>query len=214
MLDAEVGLLAQAPEAWAEKLGVSREALALFVDSDVIDLHIDSFIWTRLFGYDLGKRHRPGRLQGCFWNQVDIPRLRSVGITGATWVITTNPLRGGAGRARAVGQNLVRLRALLAAHPEVRVVRNHAEYLEARRAGRHAAFLGIQGGNALDELQNPSALLTQGWVLRVTLVHLSSSRLGQTSAPVRLGRAGLSRHGREVVEALNAARVFVDLAHI
>ena len=208
--------LAQAPQAWAQALGISCEAVALFAASEVIDLHVDSFIWTRVLGYDIGQRHRPRFARGCFWNQVDVPRLRSVGISGATWVITTNPLRVGADRARVCGENLLRLRALLAAQPEVRVVRTHAEYLEARRVGQHAAFLGIQGGNALDAHTDLRGLLADGWLLRVTLVHLSSSRLGHTSSPLRLGdgSSGLSTQGREIVEALNAARVFVDLAHI
>jgi membrane dipeptidase len=190
--------------------------VALFAASDVIDLHVDSFIWTRVFGYDLGKRHRPRVARGYFYNQVDVPRLRSVGVGGAIWVITTNPLRAGASRASAFGQNLTRLRALLAAQPEVRVVRTHAEYRAARRAGRHAAFLGIQGGNALDAHTGLADVLAEGWVLRVTLLHLSNSGLGQTSSPLGRsgGSGGLSTEGHELVRALNAARVFVDLAHI
>src|SRR6185295_8490361 len=181
--------LAQAPEAWAQALGISREAVALFAASEVIDLHIDSFIWTRVFGYDIGQRHQPRFGRGYFYNQVDVPRLRSVGISGATWVITTNPLRAGSARARVFAENLLRLRELLAAQPEVAVVRTHAEYLDARRAGKHAAFLGIQGGNALDAHTDLRALLAEGWLLRVTLVHLSSSALGDTSSPLRLGAA-------------------------
>jgi membrane dipeptidase len=215
-VDALAPSLAEDPQAWAEALGVSREAIDLFAASEVIDLHVDSFIWTRVFGYQLGRKHRPRLLRGCFFNQVDVPRLRSVGIGGAIWVITTNPLRGGASRARAFGDNLGRLRALLGAQREVRVVRDLAEYREARRAGLHAAFLGIQGGNAIDAHQDLGGLLADRWVLRVTLVHLSNSGLGPTSSPLRLGGhgEGLSRQGKEFVRALDAARVFVDLAHV
>ncbi|HEU4581703.1 MAG TPA: membrane dipeptidase [Polyangiaceae bacterium] len=215
-MDALRAPLAEAPQAWAEALGVSREAIELFAASEVIDLHVDSFIWTRVLGYQLGRRHRPRLVRGCFFNQVDVPRLRSVGIGGAIWVITTNPLRGGASRARAFGQNLARLRAVLGAEREVRVVRDLAEYREARRAGLHAAFLGIQGGNAIDAHQDLGGLLAERWVLRVTLVHLSNSGLGATSSPLRLGgHAGrLSQQGKEFVRALDAARVFVDLAHV
>ncbi|MEY4545685.1 MAG: hypothetical protein RL685_1880 [Pseudomonadota bacterium] len=216
MLDTEERSLAEAPDVWARALGISRESVELFARSEVIDLHVDSFIWTRIFGYDLGRRHRPRLLRGCFYNQVDVPRLRSVGISGAIWVITTNPLRTGAARARAFERNLLRLREQLSAQPGVTVVRNHAEYLAARRAGQHAAFLGIQGGNAIDAHGGLAELLKQGWVLRVTLLHLSNSGLGQTSAPSSLlgSGAGLSAAGHEYVQALNAARVFVDLAHI
>ncbi len=44
-------------DAWARALGVSREAIDVYLASDVIDLHVDSFIWTRIFGYDLRRRH-------------------------------------------------------------------------------------------------------------------------------------------------------------
>src|SRR6185503_20071393 len=81
------------PESWARALGISREAVELYLASDVIDLHIDSFIWTRIFGYDLRSRHGRGLLGARFYSQVDFPRLHEARVTGATWVITTNPLR-------------------------------------------------------------------------------------------------------------------------
>ena len=33
----------------------SAEAVALYERSDVIDLHLDSFIWSRIIGYDLAR---------------------------------------------------------------------------------------------------------------------------------------------------------------
>jgi membrane dipeptidase len=51
--------------------------------------------------------------------------------------------------------------------------------------------------------------------LSVTLLHMTDSALGQTSSPVRRGTAaGLGHKGRDYIAALNARRVFVDLAHI
>jgi membrane dipeptidase len=193
---------------------VSREAIELYVASEVIDLHIDSFIWTRVFGYDLRREHGSGPLRGTFYGQVDFPRALKAGLSGATWIITTNPLRSKRGRERAFARNLERLRGLLDAHPGMRVVRTHAEYQAARSAGRHAAFIGAQGGNAIDGADDVARHLADGWVLRITLVHLTNSGLGQTSSPMGDPTRGLSRAGQAYVEALNAARVFVDLAHI
>src|SRR4029079_10276916 len=81
------------PVTWARSLGISREAVELYLASDVIDLHIDTFIWNRVFGYDLTKRHGLGLLGARFYSQVDLPRLHEARITGGVWVITTNPLR-------------------------------------------------------------------------------------------------------------------------
>src|SRR5688500_560690 len=77
----------------ARALGVSREALDLWLASEVVDLHIDTFIWQRLFGYDLGRRHGTGPLDARYFGQADLPRCLEAGLGGAVWIITTNPLR-------------------------------------------------------------------------------------------------------------------------
>jgi membrane dipeptidase len=203
------------PGAWAAELGVSREAVELHLASDVIDLHVDSFIWTRVFGYDLTRRHGKGLFRGAFYSQVDFPRMLEAGVSGATWVITTNPLRSAAGRARTFVKNLARLRAIFASVSEqFSLVRTAAEYDAARAAGKHAAFVGIQGGNALDRDLEALDLIADDLVLRITLVHLSNSSLGTTSSPLKSGSDfGLTDHGRDYVRRLNEKKIFVDLAH-
>lgn len=204
------------PDRWARKLGVPREAIDLYLASDVIDLHVDSFIWNRIFGYDLSRRHGRGLFGRHFYSQVDLPRVREARITGATWVITTNPFRPGRGRPRAFFRNLERLRALLSREPDFEIVRTAAEYRAARAAGRHGAFLGVQGGNALDQELDDLDAIPEGLILRVTLVHLSTSSLGVTSSPAAGNRRdeGLTPLGREYVKKLNANKIFLDLAHI
>ena len=198
------------PSAWALSLGISRDAVDLYLASDVIDLHIDSFIWTRLFGYDLTRRHGHGLFAASFYSQVDLPRIREARISGGIWVVTTNPLRGARGRQRSFEKNLARLKAILAGCAgDVQLVKTAADYRKAAAAGKHAAFLGVQGGNALSSLD----ALEDGSVVRVTLVHLTNSHLGGTSAPH--GRdLGLSNAGREYIERLDTMRIFADLAHV
>jgi membrane dipeptidase len=199
---------------WARELGIPTAAVELYRASDVIDLHVDSFIWQRTLGYDLTKRHR-APLWGAFLGQVDFPRIREAEVSGATWVITTNPVREPADRARAFEANLEELCRTFARVPtEFQVVTNAREYDAARAAGKHAAFLGIQGGNALDLGLSEVLRLCDGRVLRITLVHLSSSRIGSTSSPMRLTDTGLSAFGAQMVELLNERKVLVDLAHI
>ncbi len=200
------------PAAWARRLGVSREAVDLYLDADVIDLHTCSFIWAR-FGYDLSRRHRPHLRGTPFFNQVDFPRAREAALTGIVWDITTNPLRGPEGRRRAFLRNLARLRRLLARHPdELRLVRTPAEYRAAKAAGLLASWIGVQGGNAvpLDLLDRaPGRALS-----RITLVHFTRSELGASATDPRHRDVGLTRHGREYVARMVAARILVDLSHI
>lgn len=202
------------PEGWARTLGVSREAVDLYLASDVVDLHVDSFIWTRTIGYDLRRRHRPSPFGGRWLSQVDLPRLREARVSGALWSITTSPWRSAPGRARAFARNLDELRRLFESVPDdVALVRDVAGYRAAKATGKHAAFVAIQGGNALDD-ETAIGLLDDGAVVAVTLVHLSTSSLGASSAPGPGAGRGLSEAGRRFVEALDERRVFVDLAHV
>jgi membrane dipeptidase len=200
------------PTMWARTLDISREAVELYLASDVIDLHIDTFIWNRIFGYDLTKRHGHGILGARFFSQIDLPRLREARVTGGVWVITTNPLRGSRRRAEVFVENRDKLIAILEGAGDVAVVKTASDYRAAAAAGKHAAWIGIQGGNALDD--RAALDLLDDRIVRVTLVHLSSSSLGVTSAPTAKSDGGLTKFGREYVEALDAKRVFVDLAHI
>lgn len=204
------------PGAWARALGISREAVDVYLASDVIDLHVDSFIWSRVWGYDLARRHGRGLFGGAFYGQVDFPRIREAGVTGALWSITTNPLRSAAGRAETLVKNLAELRRVFAAvDGDFAVVRNAAEYRRARTAGKHGAFIAIQGGNALDRDLDALDLIPDDLVIRITPVHLSTSRIGVTSAPLGRGaRRGLTGFGKDFVRRLDEKRIFVDLAHI
>ena len=207
----------------ARALEVSREAVEIYRASDVIDLHIDSFIWTRLFGYDLRRSHGSGLFGRHFYSHTDFPRALEAGLTGATWIITTNPAKPSRMRRNAFFDNYERIKALLAEAPEaMALVRSRAEYEAARSAGRHGAFLGIQGGNCLDhdlgDLDRIPGVGATCDILRITLVHLTSSTLGETNSPA--GRYlhptvhGLTDLGREYVRRLNEKKIFVDLAHI
>jgi len=204
------------PAAWASSLGISREAVDLYLSSEVLDLHIDSFIWTRVFGYDLRERHDQGLLRGSFYSQVDFPRILEAQVTGATWVITTNPVKVPSERRTTFQDNLAELRAIFASVSEqFTVVRSASEYRAARAAGKHGAFIGIQGGNALDASPDALDAIPDGMILRVTVVHLTSSGLGATSSPLK-GRTdpGLSKAGLDFVRRLNDKKIFVDLAHV
>ena len=197
----------------AEGLGISTEAAALHDAADVIDLHVDSFIWRRIFGYDFRRRHT-AFTRGVMMSQFDLPRARDGGVNGATWVITTNPLGDARDREAKLFENVGELTALLES-PEAsaRVVRSAAEYRAARAQGLHAAFIGVQGGNALAHSLDAIDRLSPGLILRVTLLHLTSSRLGATSSPLG-SDAGLSAFGKDYVRRLNTHKILVDLAHI
>ena len=172
---------------WARELGIPLAAVELYRESDVIDLHVDSFIWQRTLGYDLTKRHR-APLWGAFLGQVDFPRIREAEISGATWVITTNPVREPADRARAFETNLD------AALPHVRAradaVSGGHQRARIRRGARRRQARGVSGHPRRQRAR---------------------SQLGRDGAAVRRPRA--AHHARALVELAHRLDELSDAAH-
>jgi membrane dipeptidase len=183
---------------------------------EVVDLHVDTFVPARLWGYDPLARHRGGPFGRFLFGHLDVPRLLDGGLAGAMWSITTNPFRSAAARWRTFQKNLGALRAFIErSQGRVREARSLAAYRAARAAGAHACLLAIQGLNALEGAPAGVLSLPDEGVVRATLVHLTNAVYGATSSPLgALRRAkGLTARGREAVAQLNARRIFVDLAH-
>ena len=197
--------------------GVSAEALELTRDIGVVDLHIDTFIPPRLWGYDPLRAHGPGLLRGHFFGHLDLPRMAMGGLRGAMWSITTNPLRTAKGRWSAFLLNLKRLNLLAEdSGGALCIVSNLTDYLEAESQGRHICLPAVQGGNALEAAPELASSIPGHCITRVTLVHLTNSGFGVTSSPLSLWRTGrgLTRAGHAMVESLNDNKILVDLAHI
>ena len=175
----------------------------------VVDAHIESFVWARVFRYDVTARHGAGALGGRLYSQLDVPRMREAGMTGGVFSIATNPFRSPANRSHTLQTNVDRLQAQLEAGPGVAVVADVAGYRVARAEGRLGCFLAVQGGNAVraGEVERLPPIVS-----RVTLMHLTPSALGWPSSPVLRDR-GLTAAGRQYVEALDARRIVLDLAH-
>jgi membrane dipeptidase len=110
---------------------------------------------------------------------------------------------------------MTELKALLeGADGHAAIVRNVEEYRRAVENGKHACFIGVQGANALPT--NPDALDPYRHdLLRITLLHLTNTAWGTSSAPQWWRReTGLSQLGSAFVEKMNELRIGIDLAHI
>ncbi len=200
------------PAGWASALGTTVEAVELWLDAHVVDLHNDVEVPVRLFGYDPSVRHGPWRRAMPFFRHTDYPRLREAAFTGVCYDIATNVFRGERNRQATTLDNLRRARARIEAHPsELGVARTMAEYDAIVADGRTAFFLTLQGGNAL--AHDPSVLdgPVGDEITRITLVHLSTSVLGGSNSPSQPD-TGLTARGRDFVARCNARHILVDLA--
>jgi membrane dipeptidase len=191
----------------------SSEAAALFAECEVVDIHTESFVWTRLAGYDLTRRHDPGPLGARYARQFDLSRMRETGLAGVVLSVATNPFRRPHRRTDVLLANLDRLRRTLSGWTGVEMVAGAASWRQARSSGRMGCFLAVQGGNAIGRPDDVARLPDD--LVRVTLVHLTDSAVGATSSPLARKRTGgLTPFGQGLVEALDERAILVDLAHV
>lgn len=194
------------------------DAATLHRTAYVADAHADSLLWNR----DLRLRQTAGH--------VDFARLRDAGVRLQAFTVVTRgfPVVGGfkpfaalhgwprAARAspwaRAQFQ-ISQLHAFCADQSaRARVVASKSELEAAEQAGLLACVLGIEGGHALEGQVARVAELAQQGVRFLGLTHLSANALGGSATPGMRGR-GLSALGAQVVEALGASGLAVDVAH-
>lgn len=182
------------------------------------DGHADSLMWNR----DLTVRQRRGRL--------DFPRLEEANVRLQCFTIVTRgyPVVDGVGAlgallgwpaaarrgpwARCLFQ-LERMHELcLRSAGRVRIAATSAALEENLAHGCISAVLGVEGAQALEGRPERVAELRRRGVAFMSLTHLGNNELGGSSSPL-MGDRPLSPLGREVLEAMTAARMSVDLAH-
>lgn len=101
----------------------------------------------------------------------------------------------------------------LVARGLVHKVLEPADVAVARAAGKPGAFFAIEGADFVEDDPGRIAAVEKDGVRMVTLMHyLAGGALGDvmTAPPVNNGLTGL---GREVVSALDEARIMIDLSH-
>lgn len=179
-----------------------------------LDLHVDSIIAQRLFGYDVRREHRAGLSgQPLFWH-ADIPRMVQAGYRGACMGVHFYPWESERGWAEALRQ-IDYLDDVIAADPAVLRVREPADWARGPAHGKIAVAPGVEGAHMLNGQLDRVAELGARNVAYMTLAHFSKNRAATPS----MGRGrnevdGLSGFGVELVSALEDQRIVVDLAHV
>ena len=114
-----------------------------------------------------------------------------------------------------------RTRSLIAAvlrqaerYPEhLQVCRTADEVLQARRAGRYAALLGIEGGHAIENRLETLQEFHSSGACYMTLTWANSNDWCGSSG-VGADPKGLTDFGREVVREMNRLGMLVDVSHV
>src|SRR3984893_6390393 len=186
--------------------GISEKARKLHFSSIVVDTHDDT---TQRFldgKFDLGPRNAAG--------SIDIPRMREGNLSAiffSIWIPSkiTGP--------QAVDRALVQIDAV---REQVRkhsrdlvLATTAAEIREARKQGKIAALLGVEGGHMINS--SLAALHTYAalGVRYMTLTHSGNDEWADSSTD-KPAHNGLTDFGKDVVREMNRLGVMVDISHV
>jgi membrane dipeptidase len=208
----------------------SHDARALHNRSLVVDLHVDSFLWVRLLGYDIGVRHENLVPFSPFAWQADLPRLRDGGVGAVGFGIVVNPrtvrpelpipLKLLSWFERQQGFDAV-LRTLDLMHTAARqyadrlvVVRTAAELRAAHAAGKLAGFACLEGAHGLEGSLDHLHTAFERGLRSVGLVHFQETEAGYPMTVPEFDGRGLTPFGRTLVAEMDRLKMLIDLAHL
>jgi membrane dipeptidase len=173
----------------------------------LIDAHND--VTTRtITGFDIGKRAPDGH--------TDVPRLREGG-AGAVF-FSAYVAADYAKRARASARALEMIDTvrhdIIARHPrDFTLALRSDDILAARKQGKIAALIGIEGGHAIeDSLRLLRAFHGLG-ARYMTLTHVNTNNWADSSQGAARHN-GLAPLGREVIREMNRIGMIVDISHV
>jgi membrane dipeptidase len=210
--------------------GVSGEAMALHRECLVLDLHIDTLLWTRLVGYDIAARHRNRLPTSPFGCHLDLPRAVDGGLDCAVLGLVVNPrevlrelivpLRALAWleKQRGFEQTLATLELLDAAqrrHPERIVFAcSGSDIRRARAEGKFAGLVCLEGAHGIEGSLDRLREAHRRGLRMLGITHFQANEAGY---PMTVGAhrdRGLTPFGRDLLAEMEELRIVADLAHL
>ena len=195
---------------------LKERALALHRSAIVVDTHEDVPERLEKEWVDLSARGKTGH--------VDVPRWREGGMTGAflaAYVNADYAKKGGSAKKALEFIDLIH--RLVEAHPKDLVFADSvAGIRQAKRDGRIAALIGIEGGHAIEDSLGALSAYYRLGVRYMTLTHTNTNNWADSSGSFwsldfnpknYVVHNGLTDHGREVVLEMNRLGMLVDVSH-
>lgn len=209
---------------------VPEEILSFHRESLVLDLHIDTLLWMRLVGYDIGKRHHNYLPYSPFFWHLDLPRAAEGGLNAAGLGLVINPRHVAAEliaplkllayveSASGIEQTLETIDLLDAAarrYPERLVLaRSGSDIRDAVAAGRFAGLACLEGAQGIEgDLHNVRTAYDRG-LRMIGLVHFQATEAGYPMTVPAFDHEGLTAFGRDLIAEMERLGLVVDLAHL
>ena len=205
---------AETRRAQAVKAEADARIDALHRGCTVADLHADTFLWKRLLGYDVSRRHGSWLPGNPFFNHIDIPRAQQGGLNITGQGVVTHPLR--ASRCFERGMRMIDtiLKEVGRNAEALQIALDARQAREAVARGKIAVFIGVEGGHMLSGKLEAVERLQRKGMRYLTLAHFSENEAVYSSNDRRNADRSLKPFGRELVQELQRQRVMIDLAHV
>jgi membrane dipeptidase len=195
---------------------VSPRALRVYRDAFVIDTHNDMPSRILDEGYDPDVRHPAGFEPN--EGNTDLPRLLESGLTAefmSAWIDAPYAATPGASFARAM-QHMTTIHAWVDRHPDhLLFATTGADVRRAKREGKVAIFIGVEGGHAIESsLERLRDLHAHGARYLTLTWNNGLAWAGSSIGADGTRRGGLTDFGRDVVREMNRLGMLVDLSHV
>jgi len=199
VLAATLGIAQTRKVSDAEVKRVHKSTLLIDGHNDVTSATVD--------GLDLGPRRNEGH--------TDIPRMKEGGMTGqffAAYVAVGSIERKEAAHRALQMIDTIRY-DIVEKHPGDFTLALRAEDIpKARKSGRMAALIGIEGGHAIED---DARLLRTYYDLGARYMTLTHTRnLAWVGSSGEKDNQGLTERGKQLIAEMNRLGMMVDIAHV
>lgn len=185
-----------------------HKAVQLCKDYTIIDSHIDLPIWMYDEWIDLTQDSGVG--------EIDFPRAVKGGLDAAFMAIYTSPELEGTGRSKIIADSLIRIVEKIASEwpDKFAVVKSTAELNSNLKNGKILLPMGMENGSPIEgDLNNLEDFYKKG-IRYITLCHMKSNHISDSSTDPDQKWNGLSPFGEEVISEMNRLGIMIDVSHI
>ncbi len=195
---------------------IEEHASRLHRQAIIVDGHNDIPSVMFASNYDLGTASKR--------THTDLARMKAGGITGEFFSIyvegdlaTSPTVQGGGALRRAIDLIDVSYRQIERHPAELLLATNVADIRRAKREGKVAVLMGVEGGHAIENSLGALRTLHRLGCRYMTLTHSNTNEWADSAGfngPPVVRHHGLSPFGDEVVREMQRIGMLVDISHV
>ena len=196
---------------------VSPRAMKLWREAIVVDTHNDMPTKVADERYDADVRNVVGFGQGK--GSTDYPRLLQSGLTGVFMSAFVDApyaiMKPDSSFARAM-MLTNQVKRFVRRHPDrLLFATNGSDLRRAKRQGKVAVFVGVEGGHAIQgSIANLRRLHAAGVRYMTLTWNNGNSWAGAAAGTNNTRTQGLTEYGREIVREMNRIGILIDISHV